>query len=101
MGPTTVNAAAQSADFEFAALAEARRYRAALARAFGPFLRGRVLAGKEEAGIAVSSGSDRLAILFAQQAGQVDAGRAGDEFFADWLEIQWHFAFSPSRCGRD
>jgi SAM-dependent methyltransferase len=37
------NAAAQSADFEFAALSEARNYRNALLRDFGEHLRGRVL----------------------------------------------------------
>jgi SAM-dependent methyltransferase len=37
------NAAAQSADFEFAALSEARNYRNALLRDFGKHLRGRVL----------------------------------------------------------
>lgn len=40
---STVNAAASTADFEFAALNEARNYRAALAREFAPHLRGRVL----------------------------------------------------------
>ncbi len=37
------NATAQSGDFEFAALAEARNYRAALLRDFAPYLRGYVL----------------------------------------------------------
>ena len=37
------NAAANSADFEFAALAEARNYRRALLREFSPFLRGDVI----------------------------------------------------------
>lgn len=37
------NAAIQSADFEFAALREARNYRAALLRDFHPYLRGNVL----------------------------------------------------------
>jgi len=38
-----VNEAASTADFEFAALNEARNYRRALAREFGPHLRGKVL----------------------------------------------------------
>lgn len=38
-----VNAAAATDDFEFAALQEARNYRAALAREFGPQLKGRVV----------------------------------------------------------
>lgn len=38
-----VNEAASTADFEFAALNEARNYRAALAREFNPHLRGKVL----------------------------------------------------------
>ena len=37
------NIAAQTADFEFAALREAANYRAALLRDFGPYLRGNVL----------------------------------------------------------
>jgi SAM-dependent methyltransferase len=37
------NAATQTLDFEFAALAEAKNYRAALLRDFGPFLHGSVL----------------------------------------------------------
>ena len=37
------NALAQTDDFEFAALNEARNYRAALLRDFGPHLRGNVL----------------------------------------------------------
>lgn len=37
------NIAAQTADFEFAALREASNYRAALVRDFGPYLRGNVL----------------------------------------------------------
>lgn len=37
------NIAAQTADFEFAALREAANYRAALVRDFGPYLRGNVL----------------------------------------------------------
>ncbi len=37
------NITAQTADFEFAALAEARNYRAALLRDFGPYLCGNVL----------------------------------------------------------
>jgi SAM-dependent methyltransferase len=41
--PAAVNAAASTADFEFAALNEAKNYRAALAREFAPFLRGRVV----------------------------------------------------------
>jgi SAM-dependent methyltransferase len=40
---SVVNAAAATADFEFAALQEARNYRAALAREFGPNLKGRVM----------------------------------------------------------
>jgi len=37
------NPKAQAADFEFAALQEAKNYRAALLQEFGPHLRGRVL----------------------------------------------------------
>lgn len=40
---TSPNAAAETEDFEFAALQEAKNYRAALIRDFGPYLRGRVL----------------------------------------------------------
>lgn len=40
---TLPNAAADTADFEFAALNEAKNYRAALLRDFGAFLRGNVL----------------------------------------------------------
>ncbi|KAB2675125.1 MAG: class I SAM-dependent methyltransferase [Verrucomicrobia bacterium] len=43
MQPPEVNAAGTTADFEFAALNEAKNYRAALAREFAPFLRGQVL----------------------------------------------------------
>lgn len=42
-GPERPNAAASSGDFEFAALSEARNYRAALVRDFAPHLRGRVI----------------------------------------------------------
>jgi SAM-dependent methyltransferase len=38
-----VNTAANTADFEFAALNEARNYRAALAAEFAPFLQGRIV----------------------------------------------------------
>jgi SAM-dependent methyltransferase len=43
MNATVPNAAAQTEDFEFAALNEARNYRARLLREFGPSLTGRVL----------------------------------------------------------
>ncbi len=52
----TPNAAAQTADFEFAALREARNYRAALLRGFGPHLYGNVL----EVGAGIGQMTDAL-----------------------------------------
>lgn len=48
-------------DFEFAALSEARNYRAALVRAFQPFLRGRILE--------IGAGVGQMTALIAEQPG--------------------------------
>lgn len=53
----SVNATATTADFEFAALAEARNYRAALVREFASLLRGRVV----EAGAGIGQMSAEFA----------------------------------------
>ena len=56
--PGSVNAAAATDDFEFAALREARNYRAALVREFAPVLHGRV--------IEVGSGVGQMTTEFAR-----------------------------------